>query len=75
MHHRVEDFIPITMEMLSGIPSMNGELVIDGIPSIFSAVEEGIDFNPADTIKQIIIEIEKLGYPLLPSVKRDLEQV
>lgn len=75
VHHRVEDFIPITMEMLSGVPSMNGKPVIDGIPSIFSAVEKGIDFNPADIIKQIIVEIEKLGYPLLSSVKRDLEQV
>lgn len=75
VHHRVKDFIPITMDMLSGIPSVNAKPVIDGIPSIFSAVEEGIDFNPAEIIKQIIIEIEKLGYPLLPSVKRDLEQV
>lgn len=75
VHHRVEDFIPISMEMLSGIPSMNAKPVIDGIPSIFSAVEEGIDFDPADTIKQIIIEIEKLGYPLLSSVKRNLQQV
>ena len=60
VHHRVKDFIPITMEMLGGIPSTNRESVIDGIPSIFSAIEERIDFNPADIIKQIIIEIEKL---------------
>jgi len=75
VQHRVEDFIPITMEMLAGIPPTNGKPVIDGIPSIFSAIEERIDFNPADTIKQIIIEIEKLGYPLLSSVRRDLEQI
>jgi hypothetical protein len=75
VHHRIEEVIPITIEMLSGIPSTDGKPVIDGIPSIFSAVEEKLNFNPADIIKQIIIEIEKLGYPLLSSVKRDLQQV
>ena len=75
VHHRIEELIPITIEALSGIPSTNEKPVIDGIPSIFSAVEERLNFNPADIIKQIIIEIEKLGYPLLSSVKRNLQQV
>jgi len=32
IHHRIEELIPITIEMLSGIPSIDGKPVGDGIP-------------------------------------------
>lgn len=65
IHCRTDDFIPISIS----------DLNLNAIPSVFSEVEETLNFDPSQTIKQLILRIEQLGYPLTSNAKAAIQQI
>jgi hypothetical protein len=65
IHCRTDDFIPISISNLN----------LNAIPSVFSEVEENLDFDPSEIIKQVILQIEKIGYPLTSNAKATIQQI
>jgi hypothetical protein len=65
IHCRTDDFIPISVSNLN----------LNAIPSVFSEVEENLNFDPSEIIKQVILQIEKIGYPLTSNAKATIQQI
>lgn len=65
IHCKTDDFIPISIS----------DLNLNAISSVFSEVEENLYFDPSEIIKQVILQIEKIGYPLTSNAKRTIQQI
>jgi hypothetical protein len=63
VHYRSKKSVPITLSDAS-------DIAIDVIPSIFSEIAGKCNFDPSQTVREVILEIGKLGYPLPESTRR-----
>lgn len=65
VHYRPKKSIPMTLSDAS-------DIAIDVIPSIFSEIAGKCNFDPSQTVREVILEIGKLGYRLPDSTRRAL---
>lgn len=65
VHYRPKESIPMAL-------SHTSDIAIDVISSIFSEIAGKCNFDPSQTIREVILEIGKLGYRLPDSTRRAL---
>jgi len=68
VHYRLKKSVSMKL-------SDTSDIAIDVIPSIFSEIAEKCNFDPSQTVKKVVLEIGKLGYPLPESTKRALSSI